>query len=347
PATQAAPVAPTTTWGQPTAAQPAQPVPVAPLIPQPAAAQPAAVQPAARKPEAAGEQPAARQPTAAVAPKPKPAATAEQRVAQVGDRICGSCGEPNDPARKFCRRCGASLAEARTVEATKLPWWRRIFGGGKKAKQYTAGERIGSMEAGSKKKGGGLLKGAFTGLGLVRTVLAALVGLGLVGYLAIPSVQGTVNSFVSGGIPGIVDKIQRFVNPKLDPIRPTEVTASSEVDGHPVKQMFDTFTNTDWQGNDKVSTFTVKFKETFDLGAVIVHPGSADTFTDLRRPSKLAFDFADGTSITIDVQDVKDAQTFTSVTAGKIDSLTIRILATNGPESAPISISEIEFFKKG
>jgi hypothetical protein len=30
-------------------------------------------------------------------------------VAKPGDRICSNCGQPNDPTRKFCRRCGNEL----------------------------------------------------------------------------------------------------------------------------------------------------------------------------------------------------------------------------------------------
>ena len=34
------------------------------------------------------------------------------------------------------------------------------------------------------------------------------------------------------------------------------------------------------------------------------------------------------------------------MSASKVDSVVITVTATNGPETAPISISEIEFFKK-
>lgn len=285
-----------------------------------------------------------------MAQKPKVTAQPEGRQAQVGDRICASCSEPNDPARKFCRRCGNTLTTAQVVQARKLPWWKRIFGGDKQPKQYAAGERIAAMEKGSARKGGGvvgLLKRMFTGLALIRTLLGFAAAAGLVGYIAVPGIHSTVDNFLSGGIPAIIDRIQGLVNPKLTPVRPVSEEASSEVKDHPVSMMFDTFTNTDWQGSDKVPTITVKLKDKVDIGAVIVRPGSSSAFVDLRRPSKLAFDFPDGTSITVDLEDKKDAQTFTSVTAKGVDSFVIRILATNGPESAPISISEIEIFKKG
>jgi hypothetical protein len=41
------------------------------------------------------------------------------------DLYCGSCGVGNTGDRRFCRKCGASLADA--LRPAKLPWWRRIF----------------------------------------------------------------------------------------------------------------------------------------------------------------------------------------------------------------------------
>ena len=115
-----------------------------PSSPRPGPPQAIPEQPVARAPQVTDDQPIARKPTDEVAPKPRPVGSVEQRVAQPGDRICGACGEPNDPSRKFCRRCGANLVEAKVVAAAKVAWYRRLFGGGDKApKQYAAGERTG------------------------------------------------------------------------------------------------------------------------------------------------------------------------------------------------------------
>ena len=87
------------------------------------------------------------------------------------------------------------------------------------------------------------------------------------------------------------------------------------------------------------------FKEPVDLMSIIIHAGNSAKFVDFRRPSVLEFVFPDGSTKRVEPTDVKDAQTF-DLAAGDVDHLTIRILDTNGPETAPISISEIEFFKK-
>ncbi|HYN47265.1 MAG TPA: zinc ribbon domain-containing protein [Candidatus Nanopelagicales bacterium] len=273
----------------------------------------------------------------------------EQRVAQPGDRICGSCGEANDPSRKFCRRCGAGLTEARIVAAARLPWYRRIFGGGeKKPKEYAAGERIDSMSK-SAPKGGGGLGGIVKSIGLVRGLLGLVVMLGIFGYVGIPSVQSGINGLVdtvrTKGVGGIVDGITGIINPKLEAVRPIAFTANREIEGHPVGLLFDLRTNTDWQTADKAPTVKVTFKEPVELRSVIVRAGSLNTFVDLRRPSRIAIDFADGTTKEIDLGDVKDPQTF-EISGPLADSVTIRILDTNGPEAAPIATSEIEFFAK-
>ena len=181
-------------------------------------------------------------------------------------------------------------------------------------------------------------------IGPVRGILGLLVAFGVIGYLAVPSVQGTVNSLIANPA-GIIDQVRKLVAPELVAVRPVGIEASSSVKDHPAELAFDTFTNTDWQVDDKVPSVTVTFEETVDLGATIIQGGFKDTFTDLRRPAKLAFDYPDGSSQTIDLEDVPDPQTF-DLSGSKVDRVTIRITATFGPEDQPISLSEIELFKK-
>ncbi len=46
----------------------------------------------------------------AAAQRPRPAVDTSRRAPEPGDVICANCQEPNDPTRRFCRRCGSSLA---------------------------------------------------------------------------------------------------------------------------------------------------------------------------------------------------------------------------------------------
>jgi hypothetical protein len=308
-------------------------------------------EPAARPPQGVPDQPIGRRPTDEAPPRPRPTAQGEERVAQPGDRICGACGEPNDPSRKFCRRCGTSLVEARIVAEPKRPWYRRLFGGGRKAQaQYAAGERKSSMQKGAPRTGG--LRGLLKGVGLVRGLLGLVVAIGIFGYVGIPSFQSVVNSALDpvmhGGPTQIIDNLRKLIAPEASQVtpRPGDISASSELDGHEASKIADTFSDTDWQATDKVPELTVKFEVPIDLAWVIVSPGNAGTFADFRRPAALELVFPDGSTKRIELEDVKDPQTF-DVSADDIARLVIRVVDARGPESAPISISEIEFFAKG
>jgi ribosomal protein L40E len=296
-------------------------------------------------------QPAARTPTAEVAPRPKPVATIERRVAQPGDRICVKCAEPNDPARKFCRRCGTSLAIAQVMAEPKLPWYRRIFRRTPKAKpQYAAGERLSTMKPSTPGRGG--LRSGVRQLFKVRNLivvgLGLVVAIGIFGYVGIPSWQRYVADATSGGIPGVIDSIKRFVNPPLLPVHPNpaDITATSELPGHEARKAFDGFFNTDWQGSGATPSIHVKFAEPTNLSSVIVRIGNEDAFVDMRRPATLEFDFPDGSSTTLTLADTHDPQTF-DLSASNIDSMTIKVTSTSGPAGTPVSISLFELFRKG
>ena len=85
-------------------------------VPSPTAATSAAVRPQAQTPTA-------QQPTKAKRPpRPAPKQKAPDQSIKAGDLVCGQCGQGNDPGRKFCRKCGNSLAEAVPPVA---PTWPR------------------------------------------------------------------------------------------------------------------------------------------------------------------------------------------------------------------------------
>ena len=75
-------------------------------------------------------------------PKP-PAPRPPARRAEPGDIFCGQCGQPNNPERRFCRKCGNLLAEQ--VVAARLPWWKRIL---RRHKTETAEPRPGESGRG-------------------------------------------------------------------------------------------------------------------------------------------------------------------------------------------------------
>ena len=178
-------------------------------------------------------------------------------------------------------------------------------------------------------------------------VLAGLVLLGAVGYLAVPSVGSAIN----GGVRGVVDTVRRMVSPALVLVSAADTEASDALKDHAATEVTDGATNSDWQATGSDQTLTFTFERPIDLGAVNIWNGSADPKTkvlrkDLRRPSKLELTSQSGQTTTIDLDDIHDRQV-RYVDLSGVEALTIKILQTNGPSDAPVSLSEIEFLKKG
>jgi hypothetical protein len=69
--------------------------------------------------------PVAVQPAPPIERPPPPPPRPPVRRAEPGDIFCSQCGQPNNPERRFCRRCGTVLSEPAVT--ARLPWWKRIF----------------------------------------------------------------------------------------------------------------------------------------------------------------------------------------------------------------------------
>jgi hypothetical protein len=204
---------------------------------------------------------------------------------------------------------------------------------------------VGSMTAGAKSGWRGLMQLRTFAVG----ILAIVIGLGVIGYVGVPGVSKYVSEFTSGGLPGIANRIGNFFNPPQVLVRPVKerLTASSEVRDHPIANLFDSRSNTDWRADGKQPSATVTFPGKVDLLSTYVYSGIAgDDFVNLRRPATLRFSFPDGSSQTVTLQDIHDKQFF-ELKANGVDEVTITVLTTLGPDDAPLAISEIEFFKKG
>ena len=182
---------------------------------------------------------------------------------------------------------------------------------------------------------------------ILRWAVLGLVLLGAVGYLAVPSFGSAIN----GGMRGIVDTVRRAVSPQLVLVHASTTKSSAATKDHPAANVTDGATNTDWQAADDGATLTFTIERPIDLGAVNLWNGAADPKTkalrtDLRRPAQLILTSQSGQSVTLDLNDIHDKQTPYFDLAG-VETLTVKIAQTNGPSSAPVSLSEIEFLKKG
>ena len=168
--------------------------------------QPAPVQPQAVQPQAAQR----RKP-----PKVQPGKPT--RTPQKGDLICGECGEANSPGRKFCSRCGTSLAAAMVV---KIPWWKRIFR--RKPKSAMAGERPWTAKDGGKKKPKRKGIGRF---------IAPIRRVGSIVFLALGLLYGIYSPFrhwVNDRYNSGKDKVMSVIHPQFDPVMAGPGTTSNE-----------------------------------------------------------------------------------------------------------------------
>lgn len=294
--------------------------------------QPAPVQPQAVQPQA----PQRKKP-----PKVQPGKPT--RTPQKGDLICGECGEANAPGRKFCSRCGTSLAAAVVV---KIPWWKRVLR--RKPKSAMAGERPWTAKEGGKKRP--KRKGIARFIGPVRRIGGiVLLVLGIL-YGVYSPFRNWVNDQYTHG----KDKVMSVIHPQFDQVTVGPGTTSNDVTpnpDHPGTMAVDGFKNTYWLTAPPSDTFRpeieVQLTEKVDLAKVIVRTGASDDFQGHHRPKALLFIFDTGASFEVQLKNTPDAQTVT-IHNGK-DVQHFKIAVTSIYESlngTDVGLTEIEFFKK-
>jgi hypothetical protein len=221
----------------PPAAGPTQPVATTPAThartsqaPPPGATPPTAmgpVQPEAVKPVAAKARPT---PRSKVAPS---------RVVNPGDLICGQCAEGNDPARKFCRRCGASLQEAVVFH---LPWYRRAW---RRITTRTP-KQAGARPSVRRRMVGGSGPGWLTSWVTRIIVLAILV---VVVLAFVGPWRHTIHNRASRYYHDVIN----VVHPSYNPVHPVSARATSSAPGHPAAFAIDGASNTSWQTGGKTT----------------------------------------------------------------------------------------------
>jgi hypothetical protein len=300
------------------------------------------------QPPGGGSGPVARRPDA-VKPatpraRPVPAKPPPRRDVRPGDLICSQCEEGNDPDRRFCRRCGNSLLEAKeaveVVAPPPVPWWKRPFVR-EQPKVAAAGER-------PMRRGGiGAPRTMRTRMSQARRAIALLAVLGLaVGF------AGPWRSKVSGLFRGA----RESVAPKLSPITPVDAGASSSLPGHPPTMAIDrTFGGDNYwaegaEGDGEKERLILTFDPPIHLGQVGFRLGASSTqaeFVAQPRPREVRLHFSDGSTKDLKLKDTADFQPH-AVNAKNTGKLEIEILevfkATQGGSNC--AIADIEFFQR-
>ncbi len=251
-----------------------------------------------------------------------------------GDLICGECGEGNDPERKFCRRCGASLAEAQVAGAR-----RRIF----RRKPREAGPETGRGGGPRGVAGKGRIGHRRAPSALQRAgTLVVLLGVAAAVIVAVGPFRDTVvDAF---------DRVRSAVFPRLEPVSPAGAEASSSMDGHPAAGAIDGAESTYWAGEDIANqSLEILLREPADIARFLITPGAGEEdFLAQPRPKEiLVFFLPEAGSppepLRITLQDEPQAQTF-DVDAAGTASVRIEIASVYPSEAGGlnVAIAEVE-----
>lgn len=261
------------------------------------------------------------------------------RKLQPGDLVCGDCGEGNNLTRKFCSRCGTSLAEA---EQVKTPWWRKLLPK-RGAKVRKAGDRPKRRGRGGKSRLGLFVGSTFK---VLRRVIAIVLVLAGVAYGLFAPFRGFVNER-SAEAKGT---FERMFFPQYAPVSATEApTASAALPDHPPNNMVDSAFNTYWGapvGGPEVNV-VVKFGREVHLAKIIIYNGDGGEFKATHRAQKLHLVFSTGRTTDVNLQDRPDPQTLEIEDGEGIDSVEIHVVSTfKSVTGTTLAISEVEFFEE-
>ncbi len=279
------------------------------------------------------------QPAEPLAPVRQPQQrTVEEQVLKPGDLICGRCGKGNVPTRNFCGRCGESLAES---EVVKTSWWRRLFRRG--PREHKAGDRPGKDGV---RRRAGRAGAARRQVGkAVRRVIAVMLVLSALIYALYQPFRGAINTAAVG----LWSQVTGIFETKLNPVRPSKVSASAQSPGHPGSLVSDNAKNTFWAAagqGEPVLVFT--FDRPVDLRKAIVHSGNGANFQAAHRPKTLHLVFSTGKTYDMVLADTPDAQEIPIENSAGATGVELHVVGLHRSlDGMDVAISEIELFEAG
>ena len=284
------------------------------------------------------ELPSAQKPRAPVVPRNRPAPVHEPptRRPQLGDVICGECGEGNEATRNYCRRCGGSLEEAVEVH---IPWYRRVFR--RRRHTFAAGERPSRMrsDASAKRRRGFIAPVLLWG----KRILAVAVAVVVVLFVTLPSFRTGVTDWFGG--------LKRQIIPSYTQVHAVNATSQQQLPGPSALLAIDGDTTTWWSANwSSVSHPVIEFtfSSPVDLGRLIVSSGQpAPAFGAHARPHQLRLTFSDGGTSDVTLADLPTSQTVDvgGHTGPTVDVEIVSIYPGVGGGS-DVALREVEFYAR-
>jgi hypothetical protein len=323
-------------------APPTPPPSGGPALPPPPPPKPAATEAEAKdlvapvEGRATATQPDAVIPQEARHKPPQIRRQAPSRKLQPGDLVCAECGEGNAVTRKFCSRCGTSLAEAVIV---KTPWWRKLLPK-RGAKVRKSGERSKRRGRAGKSRLGVAVSATFK---TVRRAIGIALLVGGVLYGLVTPFRGWVNDRAMDA----KGTVERTFFPQYAPVSAAEApVASLALPDHPGNMAVDGLKNTYWGSPVGVlePNLVVKFDRKIDLAKLIIHNGDGAAFKDTYRAAKLHLVFSTGKTADVDLQDLPDPQTVDVENGEGITYVEIHVVQQfKSVTNSVLAISEIEF----
>ncbi|HWB67766.1 MAG TPA: hypothetical protein VG708_13165 [Mycobacteriales bacterium] len=257
-----------------------------------------------------------------------------------GDLICGQCGEGNSPTRRFCSRCGESLAGA---EVVKRSWWRRLVAKltprPRKPKSVPSEELEGvpgARPARHHRQPKDIIRSA-------RKVLAVFLifGAGLGAALA------PVRNWVVSQYESVKHKITNAIQPSYEPVHAARITWTAAGPRHPGTKLGDGFKNTYWNASTSVQdpSVTFHFGKAVTLSKAIVYNGGGSNFQNEDRVHDLHVVYSTGHATDLDLKDTADPQTLSLSGAKNITSITFEVESRyNSNHATRVRLTEIELF---
>ena len=276
---------------------------------------PAPVPPAApaRAPEApAPDAVVPVQPAKPVAPRP--VVRPVEVPGEVAGAPCPSCGTPNPPDRRFCRRCATPLKP--TAKADPLPWWRTVWPFRRRVR-------------------------ASSGRGVrLLVILAVVLALCAGAVLLLPAGRALFE-----------DTRDKLADAKA--VTPVRIVASAEVPGHPAKNSMDGLSNRYWGAPAPGASVTYTFRKPFRLVDVLITNGASKEPEDYAREGRalqvdLEVTAQDGErhDKQLTLSDKPGSQT---IPTGISDVKTVRLVLRSATGLAPgrhLALAEVEFFQR-
>ncbi|MYQ42398.1 Double zinc ribbon [Streptomyces sp. LamerLS-316] len=252
-------------------------------------------------------------PAKAVAPRPvvRPVEAPDEVVGAP----CPSCGTPNPPGRRFCRRCATPLNPAAEPEA--LPWWRTVWPFRRRVR-------------------------ASSGRGVrLLVILAVVVALCAGAVLLLPAGRALFED--------TRDKLGT-----AEPITPVGIEASAASPRHPAKNTTDGVSNSYWGAPAEGASVTYTFRRPFRLVDVIITNGPSnnpEVYSSEARALRIDLEVTtqDGErqDKELDLSDKPGPQTIhIAISDVKTVRLVLRepVDLTSGRQ---LALAEVEFFQRG